>query len=172
MRCLQLRPLLLHVMDTRPIRFEFQCEEGADELKFIHNIPIGLVNPEHCYCMLRIKYKNRYGSTVVLNLILLSRRACPDSKDGVPHRDVSNKKNPTKEIHVFFMLPRDGLSLHNPVNVRRSNKTELFRLVSIHLAFHATLDSPRIPMAEDERHLGAGNDIDCIARAQGPWAQC
>jgi len=33
-------------MDTRPVRFEFQCEEGADELKFIHNIPSGLVNPE------------------------------------------------------------------------------------------------------------------------------
>ncbi|KAK3364012.1 hypothetical protein B0T25DRAFT_528970 [Lasiosphaeria hispida] len=33
-------------MDTRPIRFEFQREEGADGLKFIHNIPVGLVNPE------------------------------------------------------------------------------------------------------------------------------
>ncbi|KAK0634076.1 hypothetical protein B0T14DRAFT_508345 [Immersiella caudata] len=43
--CLQLRTLLLPSW-TRPIRFEFQCEEGADELKFIHNIPTGLVNPE------------------------------------------------------------------------------------------------------------------------------
>ena len=30
----------------RPIRFEFQYEEGADKLKFIYNIPSGLINPE------------------------------------------------------------------------------------------------------------------------------
>ena len=63
------------------------------------------------------------------------------------------------------MLPRDGPSLYNPVNVRRSNKTELFRLVSIYLAFYVTLDSLRIPIAEDKRYLSACNDIDYIARA-------
>ena len=31
-------------METRPIRFEFQCEEGTEELKFIHHIPSNLVN--------------------------------------------------------------------------------------------------------------------------------
>jgi hypothetical protein len=38
--------LLLWLMDTRPIPFELQCEEGAHELKFIHNIPSRLVNPK------------------------------------------------------------------------------------------------------------------------------
>jgi len=39
-----LRLFLLRVMGTRPILFEFQCDEGAEELKFIHNIPSSLVN--------------------------------------------------------------------------------------------------------------------------------
>jgi hypothetical protein len=45
-------------MDTRPIRFEFQCEKEADELKFIHNIPSRLVNPN----ALVVERDGRYGN--------------------------------------------------------------------------------------------------------------
>jgi hypothetical protein len=45
-------------METRPIRFEFHCEEGVDELKFIHNIPSSLVNPE----ALTAQRDSEYGS--------------------------------------------------------------------------------------------------------------
>jgi len=45
-------------MATRLVRFEFHCEEGPDELKFIHNFPSGLTNPE----ALAVQRDDRYRS--------------------------------------------------------------------------------------------------------------
>src|SRR5207247_11089553 len=68
-------------MDTRPIRFEFQCEEGGDELKFIHNIPSSLVNPE----VLAAQRDSGYGSlflTAIQPILKEHEAACRAASNG------------------------------------------------------------------------------------------
>jgi len=44
--------------------FQFKCEKGANELKFIHNIPIGLVNPEALAAQRDGKYGSLFLATI------------------------------------------------------------------------------------------------------------
>lgn len=67
-------------MDTRPVRFEFHLRGGAEELKFIHNIPSSLVNGQPQAAQTDAQYISRFA-TAIQPILKVHEAACRDASE-------------------------------------------------------------------------------------------